>query len=148
MFESLRKIGEKVKQDISNSETLAGIGAKVGTLGQQVGAQVGQVGQQVGEYFDRPRSMIEATFAASDSIKDGRAARFVYQHACSEMDELDAEIVQKQNGLEPGPDGIVGEAIDVILCMLDLIHLERPEMTEAEIAAYAEIKLAKWIAKA
>lgn len=167
------KVAEAVNERLAQAgDALKGVGSKIGDgiaqidtkkLGEAVDERLTQAGdalKTVGEKVKQELtpgpdrwvkpagavkpSLIESTFAVSDSIKNGRTLRDVFRHGQDEMDELDAELVQAQNGLQPGPDGVVGEAIDVILCMLDLIHLERPDMTEVEIAAYAEQKLAKW----
>ena len=44
-----------------------------------------------------------------------------------------------------GKDGIVGEGIDVIICVLDLIRKTYPNITESELEAIADNKLAKWV---
>lgn len=95
-------------------------------------------------------ALLLETFATSDRIKDGRQDEDIHRHATKELGELATEI-DIENGTcykEPGADGVVGEAVDVMLCMLDLIHQARPDLTAAEILEIARPKLAKWEATA
>lgn len=94
-------------------------------------------------------SLIQKTFAASDRIKNGRNQTRILAHTMAEVGEL-AEEVLIANGFsykQPGADGIVGEAVDVILCALDMIRQTDPTITEKDIEAIAERKLTKWEAK-
>jgi hypothetical protein len=74
------------------------------------------------------------------NIKNGRTIENVHTYLCDEVTELGIEVYTD----EPGEDGIAGEAIDVILCALDLIFLAAPEMTDIEILEYANKKCQKW----
>lgn len=164
LFSKLRDVSQQVGQKAAEvgqqvSQKAAEVGQQVGQKAAEVGQKVASAGQQVADVgqqvvhdwsdFNAPRgTLISATFAASDAIRNGRTRSDVLDHARGEMEELGDEVVFANAGDAPGPDGVVGEAIDVILCMLDLIHIERPDMTEAEITAYAEKKLAKWQAGA
>ena len=91
--------------------------------------------------------MIKSIFSASDLIQDGRTLKDVFTYGVEEMGELATEvnIATGFSRKAPGKDGIVGEAIDVITCMIDLIHLYRPEMTEQDLKAIVNIKLQKWV---
>ena len=94
-------------------------------------------------------SLIQKTFVVSDRIKNGRTLIRTLAHTMAEVGELAEEVVIA-NGFsykQPGPDGIVGEAVDVILCALDIIYQVDPTITEKDIEAIAERKLAKWEAK-
>ena len=65
----------------------------------------------------------------------------------SEVGEL-AEEVNIQTGhcgKLPGKDGIIGEAVDVIICALDMIRVNYPEATEDDIRAIAQNKCDKWL---
>lgn len=67
----------------------------------------------------------------------------------SEVGEL-AEEVAIANGdsyKKPGIDGILGEAIDVLICAYDLIRRTHPNVTEAELDIYARQKVEKWKSK-
>lgn len=69
--------------------------------------------------------------------------------AMSELGELAQEIAieNKQSYKQPGKDGIVGEAIDTLCCLLDLIHKYDPDLTEEDLIEIAERKCSKWIDK-
>ena len=56
-------------------------------------------------------------------------------YAQSELGELSDEVLKSINqSTKPGgEDGVFGEAIDVIICMLDIIQLDNPNITEEEI---------------
>ena len=61
-----------------------------------------------------------------------------------------AEEVNIASGIsykKPGVDGVVGEAVDVMLCLLDLIHKYDPTITKEQINALAEAKCQKWLKK-
>ena len=91
-------------------------------------------------------SLIEDIFDTSNAIKDGRTIKDVYIYSQSEMGELAEEInidFGHSNKL-PGKDGIVGEAIDAIICLFDLIHIQEPELTPQAIQLMCQVKLLKW----
>lgn len=77
-------------------------------------------------------------------IQNGRTVADAARHAGGELTELNEEIALKDQGLAPGPDGIVGEAIDLIACALDIIFVEAPETTNEEICAILLRKCEKW----
>jgi hypothetical protein len=68
----------------------------------------------------------------------------------AELGELAEEVAinEKHSYKKQGSDGIVGEAIDTILCLLDLIHVHTPSITEEELIHVAQLKLDKWVTKA
>lgn len=76
-------------------------------------------------------------------IKNGRTKHTIFAHLESEVVELNDEI----NAEVPGDDGIIGESIDIILCAIDQIHQENPNITEAEIIEIARRKCDKWVQK-
>jgi hypothetical protein len=67
--------------------------------------------------------------------------------ATSEFGELadEVRIDQGHSYKEAGVDGVVGEAIDTILCLLDLIHKYDPSITEGDLDLIAFVKCEKWI---
>jgi hypothetical protein len=70
----------------------------------------------------------------------------VLASALEELGELSVE-VRIAHGTKPGPagvDGIVGEAIDLILCGYDMIHTELGELDPDVIYPIMKKKLAKW----
>jgi hypothetical protein len=77
-------------------------------------------------------------------IQNGRRDWDIVEHAKKEIVEIEEELTLLDQGKDPGADGVVGEAIDVIACMLDLIFTSRPNITDAEINAILLAKCEKW----
>jgi hypothetical protein len=73
----------------------------------------------------------------------------IFNHAMSEMGEiaLEINIANGQSYKEAGPDGIVGEALDAIASLLDLIYIENPDITEEELVQKLQPKMHKWVDK-
>lgn len=91
-------------------------------------------------------SLWDSVVGVSDRIINNRHEQQIFMKAVEEMGELAVEVAihRGESYKTPGPDGIVGEAIDVINCLLDLIHVHAPHMTEADVAAIARVKQLKW----
>lgn len=79
----------------------------------------------------------------SNKIENNRTPQDIYESLREEVTELEAEVFNYGDG----KDGVAGEAIDVILCALDLIYKNNPEWTNEDIVAYAEKKCQKWAQK-
>lgn len=47
---------------------------------------------------------------------------------------------------EPGKDGVIGEAVDVIVSAVDMIYAANPNITVEEIGVLVKAKCAKWAA--
>lgn len=94
-------------------------------------------------------TFIEQVFKISDSVKNDRTVLGVLGHTMSELGELAEEVTidQGQSYKDPGDDGVIGEAIDTIICILDLIRITYPNITEQDLQQIAEIKLQKWVDK-
>lgn len=86
------------------------------------------------------KTLFSVVIDAAKLVKNGRSPLDIYRHTGSEYRELGLEIV----GRGDGKDGVIGEAIDMIICDIDQIYLENPEITEAEVIAIAERKCEKW----
>jgi hypothetical protein len=82
-------------------------------------------------------------------IEDGRTDLDVLEHMEGEVKELRDEIEDPDN---PGPDGIFGEAVDVIACCVDIIRRRYPDLTIAELERMSADKMRekceKWRRKA
>lgn len=76
-----------------------------------------------------------------------RSTYSVLASTMSEIGELAEEVMISENHSykKPGADGIIGEAIDSIACLLDLIHKVDPSLTETDIEIIASQKCAKWM---
>lgn len=91
-------------------------------------------------------SLIQKTFETSDRIENGRSLLRILAHTMSEMGEL-AEEIAIADGNHYKQPGIVGEAVDLIVCALDIIHKYDPSVTEEDLIKIAVRKLAKWESK-
>lgn len=80
----------------------------------------------------------------SGLIQNGRTLLDITRHADGELTEACDEIHLHNSGQPGGKDGIVGEAVDVIACMLDLIFVHAPHTTDDEINAIMLAKCEKW----
>lgn len=91
-------------------------------------------------------SLIKQILTASKSINDGRTVQDVLNHGVTELGELalEIQIAQGKSYKEPGSDGIIGEALDLIACLVDLIYVENPSITEEDMRSLLEPKLIKW----
>jgi NTP pyrophosphatase (non-canonical NTP hydrolase) len=91
-------------------------------------------------------TVVTRTFDTSKSINDQRSIQNVFTYLITEIGELAMEVsidtgfAQRQ----PDEDGIVGEAVDVVICALDIIHLALPDITEQELEQLFQRKLDKW----
>ena len=91
-------------------------------------------------------TLAEAVFAASDEINNERTLQDILTHLVTEVGELATEI-QIQEGKSykiEGKDGVIGEAIDVIACALDIIHIAEPGFTDLDLQVGMQRKLQKW----
>lgn len=88
-----------------------------------------------------------ASYTADEKQKYIRSVYSVVSATMSELGELAEEITisEKQSYKNPSEDGVIGEAIDTIICLLDLIHVHDPNITEQQIEEIATKKLTKWI---
>jgi NTP pyrophosphatase (non-canonical NTP hydrolase) len=91
--------------------------------------------------------MIKTTLAASWLIKNNRTPKDVLMCLTEEVGELATEIAIADGfkDREPSEDGIVGEAVDVILAALDIIAITQPDITEKELDEMARTKCNKWL---
>jgi NTP pyrophosphatase (non-canonical NTP hydrolase) len=97
-------------------------------------------------------SFVVRTLEVSQRIKNRRDPRDVLMTLVEEVGELSTEIAiaSGHKNREPGADGIIGEAVDVIVAALDVIHLMyqekqyAPETIELLLLDKAQKKLDKW----
>lgn len=95
------------------------------------------------------KTLVNEVLKVSSTFENNRTTKSIIEHLKSEIDELDIEVKIFNNELPAphGVDGIVGEAIDCILCLLDLIYVDNPDITEHQLTEIANKKLAKWVSK-
>lgn len=113
-------------------------------------------GRVIGEIEMLPESplpdLIDMVRGYSEEIQNGRTIDDVIRHIegdpdrnlVGELDELKDEVRKLKEGLPQGEDGVVGEAIDLILCLLDLITVASPQTTKRQILTIARAKCEKW----
>ena len=93
------------------------------------------------------KSAIRFVIESSRRIKNGRDEGYVLRYAFGEMHELEDEVNNGSNGV----DGIEGEAIDVMQCMVDIICVANPNLSaeaiEEMISQRLIAKTRKWLAK-
>lgn len=85
--------------------------------------------------------------ASKDADQYGNRNKYaVFASAVSEIGELGEELTIESGHSykEPGPDGVLGEAVDTIVALLDLIYVHNPEITEYQLIEMAQLKTAKW----
>jgi NTP pyrophosphatase (non-canonical NTP hydrolase) len=94
----------------------------------------------------RPATLVDAVWATSRKIDNGRTPTDVFTKLIEEVGELAQEllVINGKSFKPAGKDGVVGEAVDAINCLVDLILLVQPDITEAEIAQIARTKQLKW----
>lgn len=89
--------------------------------------------------------MIKEVFEVSKIVLP-RTKHEVLAALMEEVGELATELnIQQGYSSKPrGEDGVIGEAIDVIVCALDIIYLEYPSMSEELFLKMMKPKLEKW----
>lgn len=88
--------------------------------------------------------MVEEILAACERIKNDRNLCSVFLHLKEEVQELNTEVIASVFSNAQGEDGIIGEAVDVILCAVDVIYQQNPSITKEQIAEVVARKIAKW----
>lgn len=90
------------------------------------------------------KDIVETILESCRDIKNGRTLRTVMDHLDSEVDELRDEVSYTLVDDPNGPDGILGESVDVMLCAVDMIYIDNPNVTKEQIMEVVIKKLAKW----
>jgi hypothetical protein len=93
--------------------------------------------------------MVKGFSQKADELQNERSLQDIMGSAMSELGEtaIEVNIETGHSYKQPSPDGVVGEAVDTIMCMLDLIHRHSPDFTEEDLANIAMAKGSKWIEK-
>lgn len=94
-------------------------------------------------------TIINAASQHADSINYNRTSYSVLASAMSEMGELAQEVAvfNDHSYREVGPYGIIGETVDVIVSLLDLLHVCYPDITEDQLNSIVQHKCVKWLSK-
>ena len=95
------------------------------------------------------QSLIKDILNVSSTIDDKRNRFSVMAKVVEEVGEISTEvaIAEKMSYKKAGVDGIVGEAVDAIIALTDLIYVDNPNITEEEIQNIVRLKLQKWVTK-
>lgn len=87
--------------------------------------------------------MFETILEYCDRIKNGRTEDDILDALFEEHDELDKELQRFACDGSSGEDGIIGEAIDILLCAVDY-ERKKNSITAEELEAIVKRKLDKW----
>lgn len=88
--------------------------------------------------------MIEIVRKFALRINNGRTLQTIIDHMKGEVIECQDEIDLVLAGKPEGEDGVIGEAIDIIQCALDLIFEIDPNITAEELDSIMLRKCEKW----
>lgn len=94
------------------------------------------------------KSLYQTVKNASVAVPPNRTLQDVLIKTMEELGELAQEVLINTGSIthkEPGKDGIVGEAVDAIITLLDIIHVYDPTITEDDLSAIASVKCDKWL---
>lgn len=81
----------------------------------------------------------------SKRVQNGRTVQDAFDHMVKEVHELDVEVQRFIAGQPEGEDGIIGEAMDVISCALDVVFLAKPGTVNEEMREVLLNKMQKWL---
>jgi NTP pyrophosphatase (non-canonical NTP hydrolase) len=90
--------------------------------------------------------MYDTVAEFSDRIENGRTLSSIMLAVTAEVGELAEEvnIAEAMSYKKTGPDGIVGEAMDVVASVFDLVRKHNPEITQEELITILTTKCQKW----
>lgn len=92
-------------------------------------------------------TLVNEILKASREVKNDRDVQDIFNHAVTEIGELalEIQISQGKSYKKAGPDGIIGEALDLIACTVDVIYNHYGELaTEEFMISLMKPKLEKW----
>lgn len=89
-------------------------------------------------------SVVSDILKAASEIHNSRNIASVFTHLQTEVFELHVEVDNVICGKDAGEDGVIGEAVDIVICAIDIIYQSQHNISENEIAAIVSKKLAKW----
>jgi len=93
--------------------------------------------------------IFEEILKTSKKIHNGRTVLEVLCSVQEEVGELAKEIRIKygKSYKKPDVDGVFGESIDIIAAVVDIMYVDNPDITEAEVLEHLKKKLHKWETK-
>ena len=96
-------------------------------------------------------TLVSEILDTSKAVTNDRTISDVLTHAMTELGELaqEVQIAEGKSYKQEGTDGVIGEALDVINCMVDMIYIHYGSLgNEDFMVALNARKLAKWKEKA
>ena len=96
-------------------------------------------------------TLVNEILAASAEVENGRTIQDILTHAMTELGELaqEVQIAEGKSYKQQGSDSVVGEALDVINCMIDIIYVHYGVLADEHyLTALNDRKLSKWKEKA
>jgi NTP pyrophosphatase (non-canonical NTP hydrolase) len=89
---------------------------------------------------------IQYALDTTKEVKNDRTMQDILTHLMTEVGELaqEIQIAEGKSYKECGADGVVGEAIDVIACAIDIISQYDPSLIEHDLSMVLSKKLEKW----
>ena len=96
--------------------------------------------------YEKSTTVVKEVFKTSDEVKNVRTLQDILTHLMTEVGELaqEIEIAEGKSYKLPGKDGIVGEAIDIIACVLDIVRIHYIDIDEDMLLDVLRPKLQKW----
>lgn len=91
-------------------------------------------------------SFMEHALETTKEIKNDRTMQDILTHLMTEVGELaqEIQIAEGKSYKKHGADGVVGEAIDVIACAIDIISQYDSNLDEDMLTYILIKKLQKW----
>lgn len=92
-------------------------------------------------------TLVSEIIKTAVQVQSTRDIQDILTHAMTEMGELaqEVQIAQGNSYKSAGADGIVGEALDVISCMVDIIYVHYGVLADEEyMISLMKPKLEKW----
>lgn len=89
-------------------------------------------------------SFLNLSLSYCRMVDNGRTIQSTLDHMCKEVVELQEEVIKYRDDLPPGDDGVIGEAIDVMICACDIIYQKNPSISSDYLMTLIHAKLDKW----
>lgn len=89
---------------------------------------------------------VQRALDTTKEVKDNRTLQDILTHLTTEVGELaqEIQIAEGKSYKKHGTDGVVGEAVDVIACAIDIISQYDHRVNELDLTAILITKLEKW----
>jgi hypothetical protein len=99
---------------------------------------------------NNPKTMLNIIQNTSRNIQNNRTRTNVLIKTLEELGEVSVEVqIAEGNSYKtPSNDGVVGEAIDAVIALIDLIYVHDPNISASDIEEIVRLKCQKWQDKA